>query len=244
MAHPGFDPPDISEKGRDADGDLVSLDRRLFVSLTVFEGQVETATLVDELRAASFASVLYADAMNPHQTALLTWSEDPGHFVTTVRSFVANSAFRELGVVDEQCLMGRTYTQGYETNPIYWLLEKMPRTVTNADAPWAIWYPLRRTGAFALLKPEEQRKILMEHGMIGRSFAAAGYAADVRLASYGLDRQDNDFMIGLIGSDLHPLSAVVQRMRSTVQTSEYIAGLGPFFVGRVVWQSKVEADVE
>ena len=43
-------------------------------------------------------------------------------------------------------------------------------------------------------------------------------------------------MIGLVGKDLHPLSHVVQAMRRTRQTSEFIAQMGPFFVGRAVFQ--------
>jgi chlorite dismutase len=54
-----------------------------------------------------------------------------------------------------------------------------------------------------------------------------------------MDRNDNDFVVGLLGKDFHPLSAVVQRMRGTVQTSTYIERLGPFFVGRVVYQSQL-----
>ena len=64
------------------------------------------------------------------------------------------------------------------------------------------------------------------------AFGAADYAHDVRLACHGLDRDDNDFVIGLIGKDLFPLSAVVQAMRKTQQTSLYLDRLGPFFVGR------------
>jgi hypothetical protein len=32
------------------------------------------------------------------------------------------------------------------------------------------------------------------------------------------------------------LSHLVQNMRKTIQTSEYIEKLGPFFVGRACWQ--------
>ena len=39
-------------------------------------------------------------------------------------------------------------------------------------------------------------------------------------------------MIGLIGPELYPLSKLVKDMRPTVQTSEYIRDMGPFFVGR------------
>ena len=45
-------------------------------------------------------------------------------------------------------------------------------------------------------------------------------------------------MIGLIGKDLHPLSHVVQAMRKTKKTSEYISQMGPFFVGRVAQRTK------
>jgi chlorite dismutase len=41
----------------------------------------------------------------------------------------------------------------------------------------------------------------------------------------------------LLGAQLHPLSAIVQEMRKTEQTSQYIDSLGPFFVGKTVWQS-------
>ena len=47
------------------------------------------------------------------------------------------------------------------------------------------------------------------------------YAHDIRLACYGLDKNDNDFVIGLIGKELHPLSHVVQAMRTTRQTAEF-----------------------
>ena len=66
---------------------------------------------------------------------------------------------------------------------------------------------------------------------------AGGNANDLRLACHGLDRNDNDFVVGLIGPRLHPLSAVVQEMRKTEQTAQYLDSLGPFFIGKVVWQS-------
>ena len=117
------------------------------------------------------------------------------------------------------------------------LLDRPRRTVLNPAWKWAVWYPLRRSGRFAQLPPEEQRVILAEHGAIGMSFGAADYAHDIRLACHGLDKDDNDFVIGLIGKDLFPLSAIVQTMRKTQQTSLYLERLGPFFVGRAVWQS-------
>ena len=61
-------------------------------------------------------------------------------------------------------------------------------------------------------------------------------AHDIRLDCHGLDKVDNDFVVGLIGKDLHPLSHIVQSMRRTQQTSLYLERLGPFFVGRAIWQ--------
>jgi chlorite dismutase len=55
----------------------------------------------------------------------------------------------------------------------------------------------------------------------------------VRLACHGLDVADNDFVIGLIGKELHPLSHVVGAMRKTRQTAELMEQMGPFFVGHV-----------
>ncbi len=48
--------------------------------------------------------------------------------------------------------------------------------------------------------------ILAEHGTIGMSYGAADYAHDIRLACHGLDKHDNDFIVGLLGKELYPLS--------------------------------------
>jgi chlorite dismutase len=133
-------------------------------------------------------------------------------------------------------MLGRTYALGYEPNLHETLFERPRRTVLNRDWPWAVWYPLRRSGQFARLPEQDQRKILAEHGTIGMAFGAADYAHDIRLACHGLDKHDNDFVVGLIGKELYPLSAVVQTMRKTQQTALYLERLGPFFVGKAVWQ--------
>ena len=134
-------------------------------------------------------------------------------------------------------LFGRTYAIGYETALADTLVGRPVRTMTNPAWPWAVWYPLRRAGAFEHLSADEQRTILMEHGGIGRSYGRGDHAHDVRLACHGLDTFDNDFIAGLLGRELYPLSHVVQRMRKTQQTSRYLTALGPFFVGHALWQS-------
>ena len=67
----------------------------------------------------------------------------------------------------------------------------------------------------------------------------AGLVRYIRLACHGLIERDNDFVLGLIGKELFPLSRLVQEMRKTQQTALYLDRLGPFFVGRAVWQSAV-----
>jgi chlorite dismutase len=95
-----------------------------------------------------------------------------------------------------------------------------------------------RAKKFYVLPEEKQKTILGEHGTLAKRYGAGGHATDVRLACHGLDRDDNDFVIGLLGPNLHPLSAVVQEMRRTEQTSQYLDRLGPFFIGKVIWQSE------
>ena len=77
--------------------------------------------------------------------------------------------------------------------------------------------------------------------MLGRRYGEAGYATDVRLECHGIDRDDNEFVIGLIGAALHPLSKLVKEMRATRQTAEFIDSMGPFFVGKALYQAPVPA---
>ena len=136
-------------------------------------------------------------------------------------------------------MMGRTYSLGHEPDLEEWLLDRPRRTVTDHDWKWHVWYPLRRKGEFNALQPEEQMAILREHGRIGHSFGEAGFARDMRLACFGLHKNDNDFVIGLVGKELFPLSACIQAMRKTRQTSSLMESMGPFFTGKAVWQSPV-----
>jgi chlorite dismutase len=209
------------------------------MQLLVFTGANNTEGLRDELSRAGFESVLYEDMNDPQGVALLTWSDDPDFFVCGLRSFLNRSAFSSLLFKPDFTMIGRTYSIGHEPNLEDWLLHRPRKTVTDAAWKWHVWYPLRRKGEFNSLPPEEQMTILREHGRIGHSFGEAGFAHDMRLACFGMDQNDNDFVIGLIGKELHPLSACVQAMRKTKQTSHYMESMGPFFVGRAVWQSPI-----
>ncbi len=203
----------------------------------VFGGCRDTRPLVAAMEASAVTGVLYEDANDPRGVAVLTVTQDPNEFIDRVRPMLLTDAFASLEQKPEYTLLGRTYSLGYEPDLNDALLHRPRRTVLNRDWPWAVWYPLRRSGKFAQLPIEEQRVILAEHGAIGKSYGAADYAHDVRLACHGLDKNDNDFVVGLVGPELFPLSAIVQTMRKTQQTSLYLERLGPFFVGRVLWQS-------
>lgn len=206
------------------------------MQLQVFTGCTDVAPLIRPLEAGGIEGVLYLDINDPRGVGLLTMSEDPAFFVTRLRDLLNAPPFAGLLHRRELAMLGRTYASGFEPNLEDWLLRRARRAVRNPEWPWAVWYPLRRTGAFARLSPKEQGAILKEHGIIGRAYGETGLAQDVRLACNGLDTNDNDFVIGLVGPDLHPLSHLVQAMRRTIQTSEYIERLGPFFIGRAVWQ--------
>jgi len=233
----GPEPPDLSEKGGKRDGVPQRSDDRLFMQLLVFGDCHDTRPLVDALEAAGATGVLYEDVNDPRGVALLTVTQDPTEFVGRARRVLNSGSFASLTQKPEYTMLGRTYGLGYEPDLEDSLIHRPKRTVLTREWPWAIWYPLRRNGNFANLSAEDQRVILAEHGAIGMSFGAADLAHDVRLACHGLDKNDNDFVIGLMGKELFPLSAIVQHMRKTQQTSLYLERLGPFFVGRAIWQS-------
>jgi chlorite dismutase len=231
---------DVNEYGGKKDGARQVTNRRLFMQLLVFdvpEGGDAAETARDAaglLRDQRIPGLIYADTMSPRGLALLTWHEDPAHFVDTVRPLFAHSPLRKVVMRPTFAMLGRTYATGHEPDLEFVLLRRPIQNVMREDMGWHVWYPLRRTGAFARLDPQEQGGILKEHAHIGFAYGQAELAHDVRLACHGLDAEDNEFVIGLVGRDLHPLSHLVQAMRKTKQTSEFIAKMGPFFVGRVI----------
>ena len=227
----------LAERGKTADGAPQSLDRRLFVQLLAYTDCPDAGPLAEAADRAGVGGAVYQSAQDPRGVAVVTFHEDPAFFVEDGRALHTSRPFAGLTPLPDLTMLGRTYSIGYEQDLVGALVAKPVQTITDPGWPWAVWYPLRRSGRFEREGREEQRRMLMEHGGIGRAFGKAGLARDVRLACHGLDPHDNDFVAGLVGRDLHPLSAVVQRMRATRQTAEFIERLGPFFVGRAVWQS-------
>ena len=225
---------DIREKG----AGLKRSDVRLYCQLQVFNGCSDLGPLAEAFVKSGLEGVLYADALDPKGVGVLIMSETPDTFVTEARTFFQSQPFRGFARKPELTMFGRTYATGREQDLEDWLLARPRRTALNHAWTWAIWYPLRRKPEFSLLPKAEQGKILMEHAIIGMAYGDADLAHDVRLACHGLDAGDNEFVIGLVGKDLHPLSRIVQDMRLTQQTARYIESLGPFFVGKVFLHNK------
>ena len=233
MSTPGEIKVEVQERG--AKGQRS--DRRLWMQLQVLGGCGDPKPLVRALEASRLEAVLYQDVNDPRGVGLLAIHEDPTFFVNGLRSLLTAEPFAGLVLRPDLTMLGRTYSSGFEPDLEDWLLHRPRRTALNPAWPWAIWYPLRRAGAFARLSPEEQGAVIREHSVLGHAYGDADLAHDIRLACHGVDVHDNDFVIGLVGRDLHPLSHLIQAMRKTVQTSQYLQSLGPFFVGHMLWQS-------
>ncbi len=77
---------DVSERGAPKDGVPQVSNRRLFMQLLVFEHPSNFDAALHQLEEAltlgGVPAVLYADANHPQGLGLLTFSEDPAHFVT------------------------------------------------------------------------------------------------------------------------------------------------------------------
>lgn len=229
---------DLSEKGKSKDGQAISLDRRLFMQFLAYGECRNLDMMIELLDDSPIEGALYLDINDPQGVGLITMSEDPNFFVTELRQLLNRHPCADLVPKPEYTMLGRTYSIGYEDDLEATLITRPRQRVLDPEWPWVVWYPLQRSKLFETLSEKEQRVVLMEHGGIGFTFGRAGYAKDIRLASHGLDKNDNDFVIAVLGRELFPISAVIQAMRKTKQTSQHLENLGPFFIGKVAWQSK------
>ncbi len=232
---PAAEIPDIKEYGAPKDGVRQSSERRLFFQLLVYTECRDAHALIKLLEASALEAVLYLDMNDPRGVGLLFMSENPDLFTVEIRKLLTSEPFISLKPRPELTMVGRTYSSGFEQDLEDWLLRKPRRNARNPDLPWVVWYPLRRRPEFELLTKDEQRPILMEHARLGMGYGAAGFAHDIRLACHGLDRNDNEFLLGIVSKELYLISRLVQDMRKTQQTSKYIQSLGPFFVGKVLY---------
>jgi len=225
------------EHGRAPDGGPLQSDRRLYMQLLSFTGCTRPEEAIDFVKSTGWDAVVYQDASDPWGIGLLTMDTDPDFFVHGAAPALRGSIFAKLTPRPEMTLFARAYSIGYEDNLERTLVTRPRERALSPQWPWAVWYPLRRTGDFAKLAKREKMKILGEHGTIGKAWGEAGHAHDIRLACFGMDRNDNDFVVALVGAELRALSKIVEVMRGTVQTSTYIERLGPFFAGKALYQS-------
>lgn len=228
---------DMRERGAARNGSVQALDRRLFVQLQAFTGVADAGVLASALEASELEGVVYASVTDPRGAAVLLLDEDPDAVVGAGRQLLVSEPFAALEPVPHLAMLGRTYGSGHEPDLEDWLLHAPRRKLASPRASWAVWYPLRRTGDYYRLSEPERGRILGEHSRLGRIYAEAGYADDVRLECFGLDPADSEFVIGLLGPRLDRLSRLVKAMRGTEQTARYMDRLGPFFVGRTISQS-------
>lgn len=232
-----LEPVEIREIGAPIEGEPQYSDNRLYFQLHVFKDCYDPTSVIETLETGKLNAVLYDDLNHPSGVGVLFMDEDPAALLSGTRDMLQNTLHTSnLNYRPEMTMVGRTYSSGREPDLEHWLINKPRNNVLNPDFPWAIWYPLRRRPEFYQLDPSDRGRILGEHAMLGRSYAAGGYASDIRLACYGLDTNDNEFVIGLVGKELYPLSRLIQDMRKTEQTAKYIESLGPFFVGKVLKQ--------
>jgi len=234
---PAFKGPSVVESGATVNGVPATLDARTFYQLQVYTKVKDLRPLIEEVRASRLEAVVYANVNDPRGAGLLLISEDPETFTGPARELQSGPVFDSMEPLPDFTMLGRTYASGREKNLEDWLLYRARRYALDPANKWAVWYPLRRKGAFSRLPHAEQGKMLGEHAMIGRAYGEAGHAMDIRLECHGLDRDDNEFVLGLVGPRLHPLSKLVKDMRPTKQTSEFIESMGPFFIGRAVYQA-------
>ena len=192
---------------------------------------------MDIVSAAGLDAVVYDNVNDPLGFGILFACRSPDEIVDRVGPLLRKREFTTLRHRPDFTMLGRTYLIGYETDREEVLLRRPISRLLSRSLRWAVWYPLRRSGSFERLPPDEQRRAMKEHGAVGASFGRDGSAHDIRLACHGLDANDNDFVIGILGAELVSLSSLVEAMRKTVQTSMYLEKLGPFFIGRVRWQA-------
>lgn len=209
----------------------------LFIQLHAFTDCTDMSAVVSAAKAHDIDAVVYENVNDPRGVGIVFAAHAADHLLDRVRPVLLSGALQALTPVPSLTMLGRSYLSPHDRDPHEVLVTRPRGRLLGPDFRWAVWYPLRRAGSFERIAADEQRLALREHGSAGAEFAASGQAFDIRLACHGLDVNDNDFVIGIVGPDLEPLSRLVERMRKTVQTSTYIEKLGPFFVGRVAWQS-------
>src|SRR5690554_1000357 len=143
---------EIRERGRSKDDEIVYADRRIFMQLLVYRAGEDVALdwAFNEIEAGleetGLGGVIYRDLNDPRGLGILTYSLDPLDFIRDLGIIFSKAPANRLEPRPEFTMIGRSYSTGYEQDLEYWLVERPQKTAMNPDWPWAIWYPLRRTG--------------------------------------------------------------------------------------------------
>lgn len=211
--------------------------RCLYMQLHVFTDCGDQGGIRNAVQASGLTSVIYQNVNDPRGVGVVFATSSADELLDRAGETLRAGPFRDCTQVPSFTMLGRTYLVGYERDSEEALIRKPRERLLDPELRWAVWYPLRRSGRFEKASAAEQRLILREHGTVGAQFSAEGHAYDIRLSCHGLDANDNDFVIGILGPDLARLSMLVERMRKTVQTSTYLEKLGPFFVGRAAFRT-------
>ena len=172
-------PLDLAEKGRRG-GQVISLNRRLFMKFTAFGGCADADAAIAALTEDGVTGALYLDASDPQGIGLIATAEDPEYFVTTLRSLLNREPFASFTHKPELDMLGRTYSIGYEPDLEETLFKRPLSKIKDPKNRWAIWYPLQRSKKFQTLPADHQRRILAEHGSLAKRYGAGGHANDRR----------------------------------------------------------------
>jgi chlorite dismutase len=202
------------------------------MQLHVFTDCDDIGSISRAVAGSGLTATVYENVNDPRGAGVVFATRSADELIDRAGSLLRSAPFRDCRPLPSFTMLGRTYLVGYERDIEEVLLRRPLERLLDPMSKWAVWYPLRRSGEFEKISADEQRRVLREHGSVGAQFSGGGHAYDIRLASHGLDANDNDFVIGILGPELARLSMLVERMRKTVQTSTYLEKLGPFFVGR------------
>jgi hypothetical protein len=161
-------PLDLAEKGR-RKGEIISLDRRLFMKFTAFTGCPDAAGVAKALAEDGVDGALYLDANDPQGIGVIAVAEDPEYFVTSLRALFNRGPFAALLHRPEFDMLGRSYSIGYEADLEDTLLVKPRQKLLNPESHWAVWYPLQRAKKFQTLRSSRIRSSILTNCRPSRS---------------------------------------------------------------------------
>src|SRR5262245_59576395 len=130
---------DLSEKGKTKDGEVIALDRRLFMQFLAYGDCGDSAPLIEALAQAGIEGALYLDVNDPQGVGLLTLTENPDDFVSRIRGLLNRPPFASLTPKPEYTMLGRTYALGYEPDLEETVIHRPRRKVLDPEWAWVVW---------------------------------------------------------------------------------------------------------